>query len=48
MLEHLAARGGVAAAEARAVARADRVYGAIDRSAGFYQNDVEPGSRSRM
>lgn len=48
VLEHLAARGGVRAAERRAVARAAKVYDAIDASGGFFENRVEHASRSRM
>jgi len=48
VLEHLAARGGVEAAEARAKRRAALVYGVIDESRGFYENSVDDASRSRM
>lgn len=48
VLEHLLANGGVEAMERRAIARAARVYHAIDDSNGFYVNGVEPASRSRM
>lgn len=47
-LEHLAARGGLAAAEERSVMRAEWVYEQIDRSGGFYVNNIDEGSRSRM
>lgn len=48
VLDHLKSTGGVAAAARRAEARAQKVYDAIDASRGFYQNDVDVGSRSRM
>ena len=43
----LLARGGLAAAEQRNVAKAALLYEFLDRS-DFYTNPVDPGSRSRM
>ena len=42
------AQGGVAEMSRRAQHRADRVYGCIDGSGGFYTNPVAPDARSRM
>ncbi len=41
-------RGGVAAMERYNRRKADLLYGSIDNSDGFYRNEVDPGSRSRM
>jgi phosphoserine aminotransferase len=41
-------QGGVEAMEARAARRSGAVYGAIDRSDGFYRSPVEPAHRSHM
>lgn len=40
-------QGGLAAMAARNQAKADLLYGALDRSS-FYSNPIHPGSRSRM
>jgi phosphoserine aminotransferase len=48
VLEDLIARGGLEAAEQRAIARAARVYEEIDRSEGFYTNTIHHKHRSRM
>lgn len=40
--------GGVAAMAERNAEKAQSLYDAIDRSAGFYRGHAEPGSRSRM
>ena len=48
VLEHLREAGGVATAERRAALRSGWLYEVIDSSRGFYQNSVEPSSRSRM
>ncbi len=40
-------QGGLAAMGQRNQAKAELLYGCIDRS-GFYSNPIEPGSRSRM
>lgn len=45
---HLLENGGAAAAEVRNEAKAVALYGAIDRSSGFYQGHARPGSRSHM
>lgn len=41
-------QGGLAAMAARNAAKAALVYGAIDRSGGFYRGHAEPDSRSQM
>ena len=43
----LRARGGLAAAEERNIAKADLLYGFLENS-DFYANPVDPASRSRM
>lgn len=48
ILEDLIARGGLKAAEQRAIARAGAVYARIDESNGFYTNDIAHEHRSRM
>ena len=48
VLEDLEARGGLEAAAERSRAKAELVYGAIERSGGFYRPHAEPGSRSLM
>lgn len=48
VLEDLVAQGGLEAVEARAAARAARVYARIDASDGFYENRVHAPHRSRM
>ena len=40
--------GSLHTLEERAIARADKVYGAIDASDGFFNNGVDPAFRSRM
>jgi phosphoserine aminotransferase len=45
---HLSEHGGAAGAEARNEEKAALLYGAIDRSGGFYQGHARPDSRSRM
>ncbi len=47
-LEWLEREGGVAEAERRAAARADLVYGVIDRHDAFYRCPVDRSCRSRM
>jgi len=47
IFQWIKAQGGVAAMEQRAIARAELLYGAIDRSSVFY-NPVAPTCRSRM
>ncbi len=41
-------RGGVTAMEQHNRRKAELLYGSIDNSGGFYRNEVDPGSRSRM
>jgi phosphoserine aminotransferase len=48
MMEWLASEGGIAAIEQRNEAKAQMLYDAIDRSAGFYRCPVERDSRSKM
>jgi phosphoserine aminotransferase len=48
VLEWLRERGGLEALAARNEAKAARLYGAIDRSGGFYRGHAHPASRSRM
>jgi phosphoserine aminotransferase len=48
VLEDLEARGGLEAAGERNRKKADRLYGAIDRSDGFYVGHAEAASRSQM
>ena len=48
VLEHLQAKGGVSQAAMNAERRSRLVYSAIDASKGFYTNEVETDSRSRM
>ena len=48
VLEWLLAQGGLAAAGERNRTKAAHVYGAIDRSDGFYRGHAQPGSRSLM
>jgi len=48
VLEWLRETGGLEAAGARNEAKAARLYGAIDRSDGFYRGHAQPASRSRM
>jgi phosphoserine aminotransferase len=47
VFEWLLERGGLEAIERINIAKAEKLYGCIDQSE-FYQNPVEPGSRSRM
>jgi len=47
VLQWLKAQGGVAAIEQRNIAKAAKLYAAIDRS-GLYRNPVRPDCRSRM
>lgn len=47
VFKHLLAQGGLAAAERANVAKADLLYGLLDRG-GFYSCPTEPASRSRM
>lgn len=44
----LQSQGGVAQMETINALKAKILYGAIDGSGGFYQNNVHPGARSRM
>ncbi len=48
IFKHLLAEGGLAAVEAANVAKARRLYDAIDGSGGFYRNPVAVDCRSRM
>lgn len=48
MLQWLEGEGGVAAMAQRNLAKAARLYEAIDHSGGFYRNPVDPACRSRM
>ena len=48
IFKHLLAEGGVAAVEAANIAKARRLYDAIDGSGGFYCNPVAVDCRSRM
>ncbi|WP_298618860.1 3-phosphoserine/phosphohydroxythreonine transaminase [uncultured Zoogloea sp.] len=48
IFKHLLAKGGVAAVEAANIAKAKRLYDAIDGSGGFYRNPVAVDCRSRM
>ncbi|MEM9290873.1 MAG: 3-phosphoserine/phosphohydroxythreonine transaminase [Acidobacteriota bacterium] len=44
----LIADGGLEAVTKRNEAKANRIYGVIDGSGGFYRGHAQPGSRSRM
>ena len=44
----LLAQGGLTAMAARNRAKAEMLYRAIDDSAGYYRNPIEPAARSRM
>ncbi|MBB5016896.1 phosphoserine aminotransferase [Chitinivorax tropicus] len=44
----LKAKGGVAAMEQINIAKADKIYAAIDGSQGFYRNPIDIACRSRM
>ncbi len=44
----LKSEGGVAAMEAKNIAKAEKLYGFIDESDGYYSNPVTANSRSRM
>ncbi len=48
IFKHLLAEGGLAAVEAANIAKARRLYDAIDGSGGFYRNPVAVDCRSRM
>ena len=48
VLKQLVGMGGMVALEARATARADKIYAVIDQSGGFYVNTVRRDFRSRM
>ncbi len=48
IFKHLLAEGGLAAVEAANMAKAKRLYDAIDGSGGFYRNPVAVDCRSRM
>jgi phosphoserine aminotransferase len=48
VFKNLKAQGGLAAVEQINIAKAKRVYDAIDGSGGFYRNPVDVPSRSRM
>ncbi|GMV40095.1 MAG: phosphoserine aminotransferase [Myxococcales bacterium] len=48
VLDLLVAQGGLAAVEATNERKAQRLYGVIDGSQGFFRGHAEPGSRSRM
>ena len=45
---HILDQGGMTALAARNEKKAALLYGAIDRSGGFYRGHAQPGSRSRM
>jgi phosphoserine aminotransferase len=47
-MEHIVATGGLKAVEARNIAKADALYGAIDGSSGYYRCPVNKADRSRM
>ena len=48
VFKNLKAQGGLAAVEQTNIAKAKRVYDAIDGSGGFYRNPVDVPCRSRM
>jgi phosphoserine aminotransferase len=48
VLHWLRGLGGLAEIERRNVAKAERLYRAIDESGGFYRGHARPESRSRM
>jgi phosphoserine aminotransferase len=48
VFEWIRAQGGVAALEARNIAKAQLLYDTLDGSGGFYANRVEAAARSRM
>jgi phosphoserine aminotransferase len=48
IFRNLKAQGGLAAVEQTNIAKAKRVYDAIDGSSGFYRNPVDVACRSRM
>jgi phosphoserine aminotransferase len=48
VLQWIEGLGGLAAMAERNTRKAEIVYGALDRSGGFYRGHVEPASRSRM
>ena len=48
VLQWLVDQGGLTAVGARNKEKAAHVYGAIDRSGGFYRGHAQPGSRSLM
>ncbi len=48
VLEWIEAQGGLPAMAERNASKAALVYGAIDRSGGFYRGHAEPASRSQM
>ncbi|MEO1227748.1 MAG: 3-phosphoserine/phosphohydroxythreonine transaminase [Myxococcota bacterium] len=48
VLDWVEAEGGVLEMERRSRAKAERVYGAVEASDGFYRCRVEPAARSRM
>jgi len=48
VFQWLKRQGGVAAMEQANIRKAELLYGCIDQSQGFYNNPVEPASRSRM
>jgi phosphoserine aminotransferase len=48
VLEDCKKKGGVEGAQSRAIKRSSMLYEIIDKSGGFYMNNVEPEFRSRM
>ena len=48
VLDHLAANGGLAAVEQANTVKADRLYGVIDASGGFWRGHADLDSRSHM
>ena len=48
VLERMERSGGIPALEKLSAAKAERVYDTIDTSDGFYENRVDPASRSHM
>ena len=48
ILDHIEERGGLQAMERQSIERANKLYGVIDDSQGFYFNPNDPEYRSRM
>lgn len=46
--KHMIAEGGVPAQQAKAIARSEMLYAAIDGSDGYYVNSIDPKYRSRI